>query len=463
MAALVCDLCGGKLMMGAGGIATCDSCGMEHSADRMKEKVQEIKGTVRVDNSHMIENYLEMATSARDAGNNAEAESYCNKIIEIDPANYMAWMIKGEAAAWQSTLQDSRVDEGVAAFIKAINNAPEEEKEDLVENAKSQIKNLSAAMLSLRADRFAKWPDEEEANGFLSDITSILGTVVNFLTQTGVLIPIAEIMGPIATQINQSVVKAWQDVIWPDYNGDPNDSDDRAGKYEWQTFIKRIGFCTTLVEKAINLCDEDDEDDIQRYENLIFLHKSAIDSCSWDYNYTDWGKSWYKDWHLTDEAKRIRRQQISQYEGKIREIKAAKAAKEAAERAEKERIAKEEAEKRFNEYWAEHAEEKANLEKERNELNEQINGFNQEIKQIPGDGEIKQWQDTINHLTAEKSSLGLFKGKEKKAIQVKIDDANAELKKVQDRMAAAKAEIQKKITPLQNRVNSITTELSKAR
>lgn len=115
MAALVCDLCGGKLVMGTGGVALCDSCGMEHSADRIKEKVQEIKGTVRVDNSHMIENYLEMAQSAKDAGNNAEAESYCNKIIEIDPANYKAWMLKGEAAAWQSSLQNSRVDEGVAA------------------------------------------------------------------------------------------------------------------------------------------------------------------------------------------------------------------------------------------------------------------------------------------------------------------------------------------------------------
>lgn len=85
MAALVCDLCGGKLIMGAGGIAVCDSCGMEHSADRMKEKVQEIKGTVRVDNSHMVENYLEMTQSAKDAGNHAEAESYCNKVIEIEP------------------------------------------------------------------------------------------------------------------------------------------------------------------------------------------------------------------------------------------------------------------------------------------------------------------------------------------------------------------------------------------
>ena len=76
MAALVCDLCGGKLVMGSGGIAICDSCGMEHSADRMKEKVQEIKGTVRVDNSHMVDNWMKMGTSAAQAGNNKEAYEY---------------------------------------------------------------------------------------------------------------------------------------------------------------------------------------------------------------------------------------------------------------------------------------------------------------------------------------------------------------------------------------------------
>lgn len=485
MAALVCDLCGGKLIMGAGGIATCESCGMEHSADRMKEKVQEIKGTVRVDNSHMIENYLEMARTAKDAGNNAEAESYCNKVIEIEPTNYKAWMLKGEAAAWQSSLQNSRVDEGVTAFVKGINNAPEEEKEGLIEDAKEQIKNLSLAMISLRADRFAKWPDEEESAGFISDLTSILSTVVTFLTQTGALIPIAEITAPVATQINQSVVKAWQNVIWPDYNGDPNDSDDRAGKYEWQTFIERVGYCTTLVEKAIDLCDEDDEDDIQRYENLIFMHKAAIDSCSWDYNYTDWGKSWHKEWSLTDEAKRARRTLISQYEAKVREIKASIAAKQAAEKAEKERIAREEAQKRFDAYWAEHAEQKASLESEKKELSSQISALNasskdqvaalnKEIAAIPGRSEIDNIEERIKKLTEEKSALGIFKGKEKKALQEQIDQANAEKKGVQDRMDAAKkeieakianvkAEIQKKVTPLQNRVNTISNELTKAR
>lgn len=108
MAALVCDICGGKLIMGAGGIAVCDSCGMEYSTDRMKEKVQEIKGIVRVDNSHMIKNYLEMAQSAKDVDNNEEAEAYCNKVIEIEPTNYKAWMLKGKAAAWQSSTQKDR-------------------------------------------------------------------------------------------------------------------------------------------------------------------------------------------------------------------------------------------------------------------------------------------------------------------------------------------------------------------
>ena len=452
MAALVCDLCGGKLVMGAGGIATCDSCGMEHSSDRMKEKIQEIKGVVRVDNTHMIDNYLEMANNAYNADNNSEAESYCNKIIEIDPTNAKAWMLKGKSAAWQSTLQNSRVDEGIAAFVKAINNASEEEKADYVDEAKDQIKRLAVAMIQLRANRFAKWPDEEESNGFIADITSILSTVVSFLKQTGVLISISEIMAPIAAKINASVVKAWQDVVWPDYNGDPNDSDDRANKYEWQKFIKRVGYCTALLEKAISICSEDDEEDIQRYENLIFMHKAAIDSCSWDYNITSYGKSWHKDWSLTDEAKNYRRERIREYEGKI------KAIKETVERKKREA-----AQKRFNDYWAEHADDKIALEAERRELESQVSELRAKINNIPGTAEKANIQQRIEELTAEKNSLGLFKGKEKKALQEKIDTANLGLKKVSDRIDAVKQEIEKKIEPLQRRINAINTELTKAR
>jgi hypothetical protein len=457
MAALVCDLCGGKLIMGAGGIAICDSCGMEHSADRMKEKVQEIKGTVRVDNSHMVENYLEMANNAYDADNNAEAESYCNKIIEIDPTNYKAWFLKGKAAGWQSTLQNSRLSESVSAFAKAIVNAPEEEKEEIIEEAKDQVKNLSSAMINLRGNHFAKWPDEDETAGFTSDIASIFSIVLQFIKQAGVIIPIAELTAPIATTINQSVVKAFNDVIWPDYNGDPNDSDDRANKYEWQKFIKRIGHCTTLVEKAINLCDEDDESDIQRYENLIYLHEKAIDSCSWDYTFSSYSSSkiWSKEWSLTDEAKAVRRKLIAGYRAKIAEIKSAA-----------ERKAEEERKQRIKSYWDNHKQEKDALENEAKSLESQKKQCIDEIAQlqkqkesVPALAQLIQVQKNIEKLEEEKKALGLFKGKEKKAIQEKIDVQEADKNRLKQQVASQQQEIEQKITPVRTKLNAAIARL----
>lgn len=49
MAALQCDICGGKLIGKAGGIFECDSCGMEYDTTWAKQKIQEIKGTVKVE------------------------------------------------------------------------------------------------------------------------------------------------------------------------------------------------------------------------------------------------------------------------------------------------------------------------------------------------------------------------------------------------------------------------------
>lgn len=508
MAALVCDLCGGKLIMGAGGIATCDSCGMEHSADRMKEKVQEVRGVVQTDSSHLVANYLEMATNAINASNNAEAESYCNKIIEVDPTNFRAWMIKGEAAAWQSTLANSRINEGVNAFAKGIKYAPEEEKENVVEKAGEQIKYLCVAMVKLQAERFSKWPDEEETTALISMLTAIVSTVVDFLSQTGEIISIGEIMKPVASLINQSVVQAYNN-FYPDYKSDRYPYPDRD---DWEKYIKRLDFCITLVEKAISISGGDGEDDIQRYENLIFLEKEAVESCAYDWEYMDYGKEYGSShvrqveaiirqnglipdsansraygvsFRLTEQSKRIRQGNISKYENKIKAIKAEKARKEAAERAEKERIAREAAQRRFNEYWAAHAEEKKNLETELDNLKSQINTLNadfnsqvselnEEIAAIPGNAEITNINERIKKLVAEKESLGWFKGKEKKAIQEQIDQLSCEKSAIQNRMAAARndleakiaaaqAEVQKKIAPMQSRVNAINNELTRER
>lgn len=437
MAALVCDICGGKLIMGAGGKAICDSCGMEYSTDRIKEKVLEIKGTVRVDNSHMIENYLQMAQSEKEFGKNAEAESYCNKIIEIEPTNYKALMLKGKAVVWQSSLEKPRVDEGLAAFVKAINNAPDEVKDDLVEEVKEEIKKVYVALISTRADIFARLPTDKEAQEFLDDTKLILGTMDAFIAQTGKSFPIYE-MQPIASLIDKSVIEAWHNVIWPEFNRNSQNSDDITIKLEYLKFMKILAFCGILVHTAIGF-SKDDEENILRYKNLIRFNTVII-------------KSYYGGDAFIEEYVNDRRIEIREYEAKIKEIEETKEKKE-----------KEEAKKRFEDYWSEHANEKTALETEKAALQEKIASLRNEIHAIPGSDEKKTIQDHIDTLNAEKDSLGLFKWKEKKAVQEKIDAANLELKKVVDRMDAEKKEIENKIHPLQQRIDEIDIELTKER
>ena len=493
MAALVCDLCGGKLIMGAGGIATCDSCGMEHSADRMKEKVQEIKGVVQVDNTHLIDNYMRMAQNAYNSNNKEEAENYCNKIIEIDPTHQQAWFLKGRAAGWQSTLSNIRFSEAINCFANAIEYTDEEEKETVIDECQQEVKELAEALLRLRGERFAKWPDEEEKAGFINDLTAVLQAILQFFETVGSLINKDELMAPLATIINNSVMNAWNNEVRPTF---ANDHDGYPDDYELKKLIDRAGHCTDLLEQAIDLSDADDEGDVQRYKNLIAIHEYLINASSYSYETVHTGYSWVdgssmyenkyvKSKSLTEEAKRQRRQLISTYQSKIKSIESAAAARKAAEKAAKERAAREAAQARREAYWEKHIEEKNALEAEKKELtaqidsintaaNDQVSALNKEKNAIPGATEISNFDERIKKLTGEKNALGIFKGKEKKAIQVQIDQAEADKRSVQNRMAAAKKEIenkissirseaQRKVSSLQSRISTINNELTKER
>lgn len=460
MAALVCDICGGKLSMGAGGIAVCGSCGMEHSKDRMQEKIQEIKGTVRIDNSHMVDNYLNIAQTAYDASNLTEAESYCNKSIEIDPTNYKAWLIKGMSAGWQSTLSNPRFAESVAAFSKSIANAPEEEKEALIDQTKNEIVKLAGALINLRSQRYEQWPDEDETEGFKKDLISIYEAIKQYITQVGEKLEPTEVMRPIALQIHASILKTWHEKVLPDYHGEENKPD----KSEWSTFIDREGYCRELLLIAIDLSEDDDDMDVLRYELLVELEQTAIDSCSWDYEFTSYGgKLWSKDYVLSDKAIEIRKKFIMEYKNKIAQVKqeiATKKAKEAAELAELEAKL---AEVKYNSYWNAHTEEKSKLEAENENLKNQIDKYEAEIQTLQSNQEIINLEQHKRKLEQDLTSLGIFKRQEKKILQEKINSVIAELNNLTAKRDDSIQQIKEQLNPLKETFAANHEELTKAR
>lgn len=314
MKKLTCEMCGSIDLVKQDGMFVCQTCGTKYSVEEAKKMMIEgtvdVSGsTVRVDNTASIENYYKMAESAYDSSNQKEAEDYCNKIIEIDPNNYKAWLLKGRAAGWQSTLRNLRIEEAVNCFTKALDSVPEEEKENVKKEASKEIQNLSTALLKLCCDNYAKWPSDENASEILENLK--LAQLYSFVLLAKCGVPADDFKETVATIINQSVVAAWENVILKDYQGDEHPS-----KYTWKTFIERGFTAVALLQQAIDLSDKDDQEDVQRYKNMIILTQTLVDSCSWTYS----NGGYVPEYSLTAEAKQTNIDNIMKWHEKIKEI-----------------------------------------------------------------------------------------------------------------------------------------------
>ena len=314
MKQLICEMCASSDLVKQDGFFVCQVCGAKYSVEEAKkmmiEGTVEVQGTVRVDNTDKLANYYEMAETAYDADNKSEAEAYCNKIIEISPTNYKAWFLKGKAAGWQSTLKNLRIEESVNCFSKAIDNAPEDDIEEIKEDAAEEISSLSRALMKLCCDNFARYPSQDNEKDILNNLKLSKSYSILLLKKCGVA-P-TEFYKDVANLMNIATCTAWKDVITEDYQHSEHPS-----KYTWETFKNRCFSCINIVKAAIDLSDDDKQSDIQRYKNLIIFTQNLVDSCSYRYS----GNGCYsREWSLTQESKELNINDIMEYHNKIKEI-----------------------------------------------------------------------------------------------------------------------------------------------
>ncbi|MPM64981.1 hypothetical protein SDC9_111873 [bioreactor metagenome] len=433
MAALVCDICGGKLVMGSGGIAICESCGMEHSPDRMKEKIQEIKGTVRVDNTHMIANWMKMGTAAAQAGNHQEAYDYFAKVIEVDPENWQAIYEKGKAGAWQSTLDNLRTTEIYQGITNALDiilhiEMSEEELVSVKNEFALQLYRINNAITDLMKDNLKKhkdlygesnwndmWDTRERAITNVKQIEDAMNLILHLdddLSKKTVVVMKMRICLDLIY-----VCGYW--TYWVDYS---------------KTLKKGFGFSAEekqqYVDKFWKLVGEIRETEPD-FATRKYLQIDPFDAPVYESD-PDRADKIFKHWELIEIEKKAK-------------------------------IEKEEADRRFKEYWETHASEKIVLEEENNTLRERIAEINRLAIEVSGDSEISNFKEQISQLETEKSNLGMFKGKEKKAMQTRIDDLQSRITAIEKRAVDDKDKIMAGIIPLKQRINEINTELNKKR
>lgn len=486
MKKIVCELCECMEFTKEGGMFICNSCGTKYTAEEARGMMREVEGAAPAvaggapaavpmgnPNQQQLDNILLLASSAYEADNKAEAENYCNQAIVLDAMCYKAWMLKGKAVGWQSEIDNLRIEEAAHSFCKAIDFAPEEEKEELKTQAVDEIKRLGLALISLRKNRFSVSPDKKELNGFTFDKKVVLDSLLILLSHgntvgmpEGYLEEVASLMNQAGVAALNMARNAWKKVELP-------------SKKDFDTYLMWNGNISQVFREAIDTSDEDDDEDIVRYKNLIISLEEPmnVDACVYRKQWNSWKGKFERviEYSLAESAKESRRKEVEECKKKIAAIEKKMKEKEAAEK----KAAEEAKQARIKAYWEAHADEKAKLDAEKKELTDKKSKLSAEIadldKQIkaaqptgnvPSEDESNKVKAQIKELENQRAGLGIFAGKEKKRIGEEIASLQGRVdslkSKIEEEKKARTAEADKKVAPLKAKKDELEKQVSDA-
>ncbi len=223
-------------------------------------------------------------------------------------------------------------------------------------------------------------------------------------------------------------------------------------------------------------------DDAKKARRKEIQHYTVIPSGSWKITQGYKGPheqfksvGWWPQYRLADDAKKARRKEIQHYtelKNKV-DIDEKNRQRKAEEKERRERI---------EAYWAEHHEEKKALEEEEDRLTQRNNKLNEDIAAIekkngPRQKELRKKQDEplpvedelnkqralIRELEEQRDQCGFFKGKEKRALQARIDNEETprleQLKQQADaERRALHKEINEELQTMENELKPLADE-----
>lgn len=322
MKKITCEMCGSTDLIKKDGVFECQSCGTKYSVEEAKKMMVEGKvdvsgSIVKVDDSNKIENYLTMAQNAFDSSNQQEAENYCNRIIEIDANNYRAWLIKGKAAGWQSTIANIRFGEAINCFEKAISNAPEENKNDVKKESIDEIRKLLNALNQLACGHYIDYPSEGNANSIINSLALVKDSIDEFKKSTAEDVDFSEDDLKLGLDINSAVVTAYSQTIYREYVGDEGHPD----KFDFEQFRDRAIAANSLLDMCLLFATSDKQSQITIYKNKLQILEELVKASSFTKEYLSSGGSyWRVEYTLTDVTKQKIVDMIMEVHNKIKEL-----------------------------------------------------------------------------------------------------------------------------------------------
>lgn len=135
MKQLICEMCGSTDLVKDNGIFVCQACGAKYSVEEAKKMMidgtVDVKGTVKIDKTAEIDNLYNLAERVLSTSDINKAREYTDKILEIDPNNYLGWKLKTKIEFYIASLKQSSIQTAIKCAQMAYSCASENEKDDL--------------------------------------------------------------------------------------------------------------------------------------------------------------------------------------------------------------------------------------------------------------------------------------------------------------------------------------------
>lgn len=170
MKQLTCEMCGSTELLKQDGVFVCQTCGTKYSVEEAKKMMFE--GTVKVDNSEKIQNYFELARTAKAEDNSSTAAKYYGLLLEEFPSSWEAKFYSVYYEAMECKVREAysmcvKLEKYANSILTAIKNTePVEHQEKYVLEIAEKIDDIALMFLN---------GNSEEAKDEIPDFLIIWG------------------------------------------------------------------------------------------------------------------------------------------------------------------------------------------------------------------------------------------------------------------------------------------------
>lgn len=389
-----------------------------------------------VETNQMIQNFFILAQTAYDSQNYLDAESYANRIIELDPTNCDAWLMKGNCAGWQTLTPNFRMLESINCWNTCLVNSKDEEHEDYLFTVRTNCIEVAIAYVLRNIGEFKKNPSEE-AIAKIKETIDFVDPMMRKANQTfGVDIIVYE--DKLASNINALVTEVSKQATNAFGKRKETQTDEAFAK-----FIETQDFCIEAWDYLMDLSKKHGTV-TAILSSIVKMHETIIRSCG----YKQSGSKFKESMKITPSEKNVRLEKIQKAKKKLED--------KFVDIRKRDRV---DQKIKNAKYWEEHEEEKQQLLAERVQLDHEVFELENSKLKMPKLTELKKLEEEAIRYQVLKDNP-TYSGKERAAFMEELNKTRKQIVTKKREIASIINPIDDKIEKLKKRIVTIDSELN---